>query len=95
MAKDNTPQRVARLVRDYHAYNDAIEETRRKTADYAREKATTVARLRELMPAAEVAKVLGVEPVTVYKLLSQVASSLQPHNAPSDDTGSPYPGIVP
>lgn len=71
MAPDNTQIRINRLVRAYRSYNEKIEETRARARQFAGEKAETVARLRELMPAADVASLLGVSQAAVYAMLTE------------------------
>ena len=67
----NAQARIDRLLRDYHAYNAQIEETRIKARSLAHEKAETVARLREMMSAADVAELLGVSPAAVFAMLKE------------------------
>ena len=68
MVRDNTDKWIETLVRDYRAYNDAIENARMQQQSMVREKAWTVGQLRRVLSVVEICDLLDVTPQVIYSM---------------------------
>jgi hypothetical protein len=79
--RDNSEARRDRLIRDYHAYNERIDNAMNLAAEMSREKSETLWRLREMFSVVEIADLLGVTRQAVYNGLKDAPSDVVPPEA--------------